>query len=69
MAPSCKLELARFSGKLRIQDGAECRYFILKFLIFIPEISDILDISEILEILEIHEILEIYEKFEISDIL
>ena len=24
MAPSCKLELARFSAKLRIQDGAEC---------------------------------------------
>ena len=24
VAPSCKLELARFSGQLRIQDGAEC---------------------------------------------
>ena len=24
MAPSCKLELARFSALLRIQDGAEC---------------------------------------------
>ena len=24
MAPSCKLELARFSAYLRIQDGAEC---------------------------------------------
>ena len=24
MAPSCKLELARFSAWLRIQDGAEC---------------------------------------------
>ena len=24
LAPSCKLKLARFSAKLRIQDGAEC---------------------------------------------
>ena len=24
MAPSCKIELARFSARLRIQDGAEC---------------------------------------------
>ena len=24
VAPSCKLELARFSAKLRIKDGAEC---------------------------------------------
>ena len=24
VAPSCKLELARFSALLRIQDGAEC---------------------------------------------
>jgi len=24
MAPSCKLELARFSALLKIQDGAEC---------------------------------------------
>ena len=24
VAPSCKLKLARFSTKLRIQDGAEC---------------------------------------------
>ena len=24
MAPSCKIELARFSAKLRIQDGAKC---------------------------------------------
>ena len=24
VAPSCKLELSRFSAKLRIQDGAEC---------------------------------------------
>ena len=24
VAPSCKLELARFSAYLRIQDGAEC---------------------------------------------
>ena len=24
MAPSCKLELARFSANLRVQDGAEC---------------------------------------------
>ena len=23
-APSCKLELARFSAQLKIQDGAEC---------------------------------------------
>ena len=24
MAPSCKIELARFSARLKIQDGAEC---------------------------------------------
>ena len=24
VAPSCKIELARFSARLRIQDGAEC---------------------------------------------
>ena len=24
MAPSCKIGLARFSARLRIQDGAEC---------------------------------------------
>ena len=34
MAPSSKLELARFSAKLRIQDGAECGH-ILKLSEFV----------------------------------
>ena len=31
MAPSCKLELARFSAWLRIQDRAECANYVIKY--------------------------------------
>ena len=33
MAPSWKLELARFSALVRIQDGAECGNFVKKMLL------------------------------------
>ena len=34
LAPSCKLELARFLALLRIQDGAECGYIVRHWSVF-----------------------------------